>query len=99
MGKRIKIITVCTAGMGSCLMLKMTIDSVLKDTGIDAQVEACDITTARGREADILVSSGPHINAEVLQMKVKADTAIQNFVSVDEVEQKILPLIRNILST
>ncbi|BCV24831.1 PTS sugar transporter subunit IIB [Gelria sp. Kuro-4] len=59
-----KIVTVCGMGFGTSLMLKMTIDDILKEEGIKASTEACDVGSAKGKQADIVVASrdiGKHL--------------------------------------
>ncbi len=51
-----KILAVCGNGLGSSMILKLKIDSVLKELGIDdAQIGHCDLTSASGEKADIIV--------------------------------------------
>lgn len=53
-----KIACVCAMGLGSSLILRMTVESALKamnKKGIE--VEVVDTSTARGCNADIIVSS------------------------------------------
>lgn len=51
-----KILAVCGNGLGSSLILKIKIVSVLKELGIcDAEVEHCDLTSAHSEKADVIV--------------------------------------------
>lgn len=51
-----KILAVCGNGLGSSMILKMKIASVLKELGIeDVQLDHCDLTSAPGEKADIIV--------------------------------------------
>lgn len=52
-----KILTVCGMGSGSSLILKMNVESVLKEEGISAEVEACDLGSVGGSEADLIIST------------------------------------------
>ncbi|MFI3619827.1 MULTISPECIES: PTS sugar transporter subunit IIB [Enterococcus] len=53
-----KIICVCAMGLGSSLILRMSVESALKGLDVDhVQVEVVDTSTARGSGADIVVSS------------------------------------------
>jgi len=47
-----EIITVCGMGFGTSLMLKMTVDDILNEKGIKADVSALDVGSAKGRNAD-----------------------------------------------
>lgn len=52
-----KIITVCGLGVGTSLMLKMTVDGALKELGKEADVEHWDMGTIKGKERDLVVTS------------------------------------------
>lgn len=52
-----KIVAVCGMGMGSSLILKMNIDDILSEKKIEAEVEACDLGSVTGRNADIVVTT------------------------------------------
>lgn len=47
-----KILAVCGFGVGSSMVLKMTLDKVAKDLGIQATVENTDLSTAKATTAD-----------------------------------------------
>ncbi|WP_299029829.1 PTS sugar transporter subunit IIB [uncultured Thermanaerothrix sp.] len=51
------ILTVCGVGMGSSLLLRMYTEDVLKELGIEAQVQASDATQARGARVDLILTS------------------------------------------
>lgn len=51
-----KILVVCGNGLGSSLILKMKVQSVLKELNqSDIDVEHCDLTTAESEKADLIV--------------------------------------------
>ncbi|WP_034551796.1 PTS sugar transporter subunit IIB [Carnobacterium funditum] len=52
-----KILTVCGMGSGSSLILKMNVDKILGDFGVDADVEVCDLGSAKGTQADLIIST------------------------------------------
>ncbi|MEK4023948.1 MULTISPECIES: PTS sugar transporter subunit IIB [unclassified Sporosarcina] len=85
-----KIYTVCGMGFGTSLMVKMTIDDVLKEIGKEANVEAIDMGSAKGLSADLFVTSNdmqgsfPSVDAPVIYLKNMVDKAeiqdkIKNF--------------------
>jgi len=84
-----KIITVCGMGIGTSVLLKMNAEKVLRQLGIDADVEAADIGVARGmaRDADIVLTSAdlaPEIG------DVDADVIIiNNFFDLVEIADKL----------
>lgn len=52
-----KIITVCGLGVGSSLILKITVDSAMKKLGKDCDIEHWDMGTVRGKPFDLLVTT------------------------------------------
>jgi len=58
----IKIVTACGAGMGSCLILRMWTEDVIKEMGINAKVEAMDASGAKGARCDLVLTSHALMN-------------------------------------
>lgn len=52
-----KILAVCGFGVGSSMVLKMTLTKAAKNLGIDADIENTDISSARGENADLVFTS------------------------------------------
>ena len=87
-----KIMTVCGFGVGTSLLLKMTVDSILEEEGINCEVEAVDMTSACGNSADLILTSkeiGEEIEGQVSGKLVY----ISNFMDKEEVKEKILKAI------
>ncbi|EGT5619410.1 PTS sugar transporter subunit IIB [Clostridium perfringens] len=87
-----KIMTVCGFGVGTSLLLKMTVDSILEEEGINGEVEAIDMTSACGSSADLILTSkeiGEEIEGQVSGKLVY----ISNFMDKEEVKEKILKAI------
>ncbi len=87
-----KIMTVCGFGVGTSLLLKMTVDSILEEEGINGDVEAIDMTSACGNSADLILTSkeiGEEIEGQVSGKLVY----ISNFMDKEEVKEKILKAI------
>ena len=53
--KRLRIMTVCGFGLGSSMILKITLDGVLKENGISAETFCADATTAIGEDFDVVL--------------------------------------------
>lgn len=86
-----KIVAVCGLGMGSSMMLKMSIDDVLKEEGIKAKLESVDIGSAKGMNADIYVlSQDLERNARDFTGKV---IVIKNLTDTDEIRDKLLDVL------
>ena len=85
-----KIIAVCGMGIGTSIILKMNIDNALTRLGVEADVEAADISAARGAAAtaDLVMTS-----SELVEQLGDIDAPIaiiDNFTSVDEIEAKLI---------
>lgn len=52
-----KILAVCGFGVGSSLILRMTITKCLTDLGLEADVQNTDITDAKSYKADAIFTS------------------------------------------
>mgnify|MGYP004705562181 CR=1 FL=1 len=52
-----KIMTVCGLGMGSSLILKMNVEAVLRQHGIQASVEHMDVSSAASVNADVVITN------------------------------------------
>lgn len=57
-----KIVTVCGSGVGSSLMLKVNAQKILKEAGIEAKVEAADITSVSPSSYDIIITTSDFSN-------------------------------------
>jgi len=53
----INIATACGVGMGSSLVLRMYTEDVLKELGVEANVEAMDVPQAKAAKVDLVLTS------------------------------------------
>ena len=93
--KDLNIMTVCGFGIGSSLILKMTLDSVLEKNGIHANTEPHVVTSVRYQGLELLLVS----NELYPQVKDKVSCPIliiENFVDEAEVEEKLLPKVKEL---
>lgn len=58
----IKVYTVCGAGVGSSMMLKVFTQQILSQEGIEAKVETSDIGSIDPSSADIIVTTSDFAN-------------------------------------
>jgi len=82
-----KILAVCGFGVGSSMVLRMTIEKVCKDLGIDASVENTDVSSAQGANCDYIFTS------EELASQLKSNAScpvisIQRYMDKEEVMTK-----------
>jgi len=90
-----KIICICGMGLGSSIIAKMNIESVLKKLNYDASVDTCDIGSIRSVSGDLYVTTREL--AENLPDNIKEKTVIlTNFVKKAEIEKVIEPLLRDL---
>ena len=92
--KRLRIMVVCGFGLGSSMVLRLTLDSVLKESGIDADTFCSDEASSRGEKFDIVFTSQPL--AHIFDGISKPLVIINNFLSKEEVKQKGMPIIQKL---
>lgn len=52
-----KINAVCGNGLGSSLILKINIDNILQELGVNATVETTDVASVKSSDADLIVTT------------------------------------------
>jgi ascorbate PTS system EIIB component len=91
-----RIMVVCGFGLGSSMVLKLTLDGVLKDENIRADTFCADEATAKGHKFDAVFASkemaGLFANIE------KPVVIIENFLSKDEVREKGLDIVKDLIA-
>lgn len=86
-----KILAVCGFGVGSSMVLKMTIDKACKKLGLDIEVENTDITSARGMRCDAVFTSFDL--AESLKEYIQVPIfPIKRYMNIEEVTKSLLKL-------
>lgn len=87
-----KILAVCGFGVGSSMILKMSIEKVLKEMNISAEVNNTDINDARGADCDVILTSAElHRELEgTVNVPVYAVKKYMDLVEVREVLEKFL---------
>jgi PTS system ascorbate-specific IIB component len=94
--KKLRIMTVCGFGLGSSMILKITLDGVLKENGIPAETFCADSTTAVGESFDIVFTSRDM--AHLFKNLPKPVVVIDNFLSKDEITSKGLEVVKKAAS-
>lgn len=92
MGTRMKILAVCGMGFGSSMILKFTMEAVLKELGIKADIVLSDIGTAKSEAADLIVTS--HEFGSLLRDRKIPIVEMKNYVDRNEMKAKLLPLLQ-----
>ncbi len=91
MATRMKILAVCGMGFGSSMILKMTMEHVLKDLGIKADIVIADIGTAKSESADLIVTS--HEFGNLLRGRNIPIVEMKNYVDRNEMKAKLTALL------
>ena len=84
----LKVLTVCINGMGSSLILKMTVEKAFKELGIDAEVEHLDAANFKGHKADVVITT-PSLAKNIGQPEGVTVITTKNFTDVNQIKEKI----------
>lgn len=90
-----RIMVVCGFGLGSSIVLRMTLDKVLKEEGLKAETFCADEATAKGQDYDLVLTSKEMI--KLFKDSDKPAIVIENFLSKEEVREKALSSIKDLL--
>jgi ascorbate PTS system EIIB component len=93
--KSIKIMTLCSFGLGTSLVLKMTLDAVLEANGVTAETFCSDADTALGQSYDLVITSREL--AGLFDGVSQPVVVIDNFLSLEEVQDKVMPVILDLI--
>jgi PTS system ascorbate-specific IIB component len=88
--RRLSILAVCGAGVGSSVMMKSNAEEVLANHGIRARLNTADVTSAKSNSVDILITT-KDIYKLIKDLKAEEVVILDNMVSVKELEEKLLP--------
>lgn len=83
-----KIYTVCVNGMGSSLILRMTVEKAVQELGIDAQVKAIDLGQLKGMKPDICITS-PFLAKSIEKREGMTIISTTSFTDVEAMKQKL----------
>lgn len=53
----LKIVTVCGMGLGSSMIMKMTVENALENLDVNHKVEHWDMGTVKSQSADLIVTT------------------------------------------
>ncbi len=84
-----KIFTVCGNGIGSSIMLKMKLDEICEEYGIEADIESTDFNSAQGKEADLIVTVKELAN----QFENKKVAIIRSYVNKNKIKEDVLDIL------
>jgi len=93
-GKGLKIIIVCTFGAGSSQLLKMNIDNVLRDLGVEnISMDVCDSGSYRGEKCDGIITLISHEDMVQGHPTAKKYAAIKGIFNTADIEEKVKTLL------
>ncbi|PLR75954.1 PTS ascorbate transporter subunit IIB [Bacillus sp. V3-13] len=79
-----RILCVCGLGQGTSLILRMNVETVLRDIGIAADVEHTDVSSASSMSADYIVTSNEL--SQSLTNTVAKIIIVQNYFDLNEIK-------------
>lgn len=83
-----KILTVCGLGMGSSLILRMNVETVLKKHGVAANVEHMDVSAAASSNADLVITNAELVDN--LQHLTCPVVVVNNYIDANEITQALI---------
>ncbi|MDO4168472.1 MAG: PTS sugar transporter subunit IIB [Lachnospiraceae bacterium] len=92
----LQILTVCGAGLGSSFACQMSVDAVLKELGVQANLDHTDISSVAGARADIIIS-GKNFEKQFERYTLDCPTVFLNrLVDKKEIKEKLTPVLKEI---
>lgn len=89
-----RIVTVCGMGLGTSMMLAMSVRGILADEGISATVEPVDLGSFKTMPADVVIA--PREMEKQVTGTSAAVVLVDNLVDKDEVKTKTLHTVRSL---
>lgn len=82
-----KILCVCGLGQGTSLILKMNVETVLGQLGIDADVENTDVSSASSESPDYIMTSNEL--AQSLENHPSKIIIVNNYFDMNEIKEAL----------
>lgn len=90
----LNIVTVCGAGVGSSMMLRLYTQQILSGEGINANVEASDIGSVNADSFDIVITTSDF--ADILRNSKAHVLRIDNMMDKNFLKEELLKAIQEI---
>lgn len=94
--KKLTILFVCGAGLGSSFAAQMAAEDVLNKLGVDAKLDHTDISSAASINADVIITAAnfkSQFEKYAIDPQKTAIIYLKNIVSKVEIEEKITPVL------
>ena len=83
-----KIVTLCTCGLGTCFALKIKLEEVLEYLGISCEVVPCDLGSGVMEQADLYII--PYgLEADTTLLGDAEILFIEDILDLEEIERKL----------
>lgn len=95
--KKVNILFVCGAGLGSSFACQMAAEDVLNKLGVNAKLDHSDISSAVSARPEIIITAQNFQSQfEKFEIDPKQTTIVylRNIVSQQEIEEKITPVLK-----
>ena len=83
-----KFIAVCSFGVGSSMILRLSLEKAIKQLGLDAEAENIDLSSAKGVRCDAVFTS-PQICEELADSWKVPVYGIRRYMDVGEVTEAV----------
>ncbi|MCL2014815.1 MAG: PTS sugar transporter subunit IIB [Defluviitaleaceae bacterium] len=80
-----KVLAVCGFGVGSSMILKMSLDSVFDKHGVSAEVDNIDVTTAKSVPCDVIFTSA-ELKDEIQSSVSVPVYAVKKYMDKEEID-------------
>ncbi|MGX7418064.1 PTS sugar transporter subunit IIB [Carnobacterium gallinarum] len=95
--KKLTILFVCGAGLGSSFAAQMAAEDVLNEKGVDAKLEHTDISSAVSMQPDIIITA-ENFKSQFEKFSIDEEKIaiiyLKNIVSKVEINEKITPVLQ-----
>lgn len=95
--KKLNILFVCGAGLGSSFACQMAAEDVLTKLGVEARLDHSDISSAASARPDIIITA-QNFQSQFEKFTIDPEQTIivylRNIVSKQEIEEKITPVLK-----
>ncbi|PAD21412.1 PTS sugar transporter subunit IIB [Terribacillus saccharophilus] len=95
--KKLNILFVCGAGLGSSFACQMAAEDVLTKLGVEARLDHSDISSAASARPDIIITAQnfqTQFEKFTIDPKQTIIVYLRNIVSKQEIEEKITPVLK-----
>ncbi|CAT05022.1 PTS system enzyme IIB component [Mesomycoplasma conjunctivae] len=90
----LKIVAACGNGMGTSMIIKLKVQKIVKELGIDASVEALSMGQSKGltNSVDVIIAS-KHLTSEFLQNQKAKIVGVTNLMDEKEIKEALTPVL------